>query len=279
MQNDNNFWYNLRQTITTVSALPVNYLAILCVSISLLLMVLSLNQVTLVQEAQLRLQQWNLHVITFFHSYTSKIQRISFNLQTIQELKKENLELQNTNKHLRQQLEINSIIISDLKKLADSLHYQEGIRYSAVSTKIIGMKNFSTNNALYLNVGANNSIKKDNVVLNDDGVIGMVSQVFPQHSVVRSIIDPNSRVPCISVKTRIKSIVRGNNTGSDVLLIQPLTEQVHFEEGELIITAGDGNIYPHGLVMGHVKFINQQPFLQSSVDWHTLEFARVLINK
>lgn len=202
------------------------------------------------------------------------IPAIDYKIESMRALRKENYNLKLQNAMLRKQVENLSVELSDLKKLAQDLSYSPGEGYTSIATRVIGAAHSS--DLIMINSGSANGVGKGNVVLNDDGVIGLVTEVFESYSQVRPIHDAKIRIPTISVNTRIRSIVRGASGNNALLAINPLTEDSQFEAGELIVTAGEGNLYPAGLVVGQVVTRHSKFAVASSINWTDLQFVRVL---
>ncbi|MFW6368982.1 MAG: rod shape-determining protein MreC [Myxococcota bacterium] len=84
---------------------------------------------------------------------------------------------------------------------------------------------------------------------------------------VMSIADPNSAVPALASRSRARATVQG--TGRlDRALLDHAARTDDIVEGDLLVTAGTGGIYPKGLPIGRVAGLRRRPhglFLQAEV--------------
>ncbi len=91
-------------------------------------------------------------------------------------------------------------------------------------------------------------------VITPKGVMGRTFKTGLNFSSVLLLSDPNSRIPVISSKTRVRGILSGRGYQEPLSL-----EYVHLnsplEHGELLVTSGLAGIYPKGLPVARVENI------------------------
>jgi rod shape-determining protein MreC len=159
-------------------------------------------------------------------------------------------------------------------------NYFEDFEFNYITLKIISQSSAGANPKFFLGTGTRSGIVKGNVITNNDGVIGVISDVTDNYSIVRCIKDINSRIPAQGVTSGIKFIVKGKGPFDDSLEINALSQNADFTDGELVITTGDGNLYPGGLVIGHIALDPKRgASVRTSVNWKNLDFVRVLLKE
>jgi rod shape-determining protein MreC len=100
-------------------------------------------------------------------------------------------------------------------------------------------------------------------VIDANGVIGQVSKIAYNHSVVTVITDASHATPVEVLRNGLRAIIRG--TGSGVVLNIPfMSFQADIEEGGVLVTSGLGEVFPAGYPVAEVSKIKEmagEPFL------------------
>lgn len=203
-------------------------------------------------------EKWVGNIITpvqnVFNSGVNKVEEnISF-IANLKNLKTENEELKEEVESLKKEvldLNISRTELEELKNLKYALNYIEDTdKQNTISASLIGKEPGNWFNIFTINAGENAGIRKDNIVLNSDGLIGRIYEVGDNWSKVISIIDSNSSVSFeIMRDSSLQGIVTGSiNNEITGYLFDPLADII---VGDKIITSGLG-IYPEGIVVGEV---------------------------
>ena len=105
-----------------------------------------------------------------------------------------------------------------------------------------------------LDKGSQNSIQPGQVVVDDAGVVGQITRVYPWLSEVTLITDKDHSVPVQLVRSGLRSMVSG--TGEDgTLELRYLAANADIQHGDLLVTSGIDGIYPPGLPVALVSKI------------------------
>ena len=107
------------------------------------------------------------------------------------------------------------------------------------------------------------------------GLVGRISGVGANTSRVILLTDASSRIPAVIQPSGQRAIVVGDNTGSPPVDFLENPDLVR--PGDRIVTSGDGEVFPPGLLIGQVT---QDPGgrlrARLAADYERLEFLRVL---
>ena len=93
-------------------------------------------------------------------------------------------------------------------------------------------------------------MKKNMAVINSEGVVGKILQVYPHTAQVLLINDQTSGLGAIVERLRLQGIVKGSASGETMLEKVMADEEV--QPGDKVITTGGDGIYPKGLPVGTV---------------------------
>ncbi|TDN68156.1 rod shape-determining protein MreC [Paraburkholderia sp. BL10I2N1] len=105
--------------------------------------------------------------------------------------------------------------------------------------------------------GSQHGIMNGSPVVNEDGVIGQVTRVFPLQSEVTLLTDKDQAVPVQIVRTGLRSVIYGTPKGDSLdLRFVPISADVL--AGDELVTSGLDGVYPPGLPVAKVVRVDKQ---------------------
>ncbi|KAG0163916.1 hypothetical protein DFQ28_009438 [Apophysomyces sp. BC1034] len=105
--------------------------------------------------------------------------------------------------------------------------------------------------------GSRQSIQAGAPVVNENGVIGQVTRVFPLQSEVTLLTDKDQAMPVQLVRTGIRSVIHGTPKG-DVLDLRFVPIGADVKAGDELVTNGLDGVYPPGLPVAKVIRVDRQ---------------------
>ncbi len=132
--------------------------------------------------------------------------------------------------------------------------------------------------SVLLNVGARDGIRDGWAATDGLGLVGRISGVGANSSRVLMLTDSSSRMPITIQPSGQTAILTGQNLPRP--LISFLQEPDQIRPGDRVVSSGDGQVFPAGLLVGQVA-LGQDRRLRVSLaaDYERLEFLRVLRSK
>lgn len=122
------------------------------------------------------------------------------------------------------------------------------------------------NHRISIGRGIRNGVYVGQAVIDDQGVIGQVTEVMPLSSIVVLITDPGHALPVQVQRNGLRTVVYG--TGSVSLLRVPyLNQNSDIVDGDVLISSGLGGRFPNGYpvaVVNDVKVIEDEAFVRVS---------------
>jgi len=125
-----------------------------------------------------------------------------------------------------------------------------------------------------IRAGSRRGVTERLAVANGDGLIGRVVEVGLTWSKVRTIANENMRIPVLVERTREEGMLGGLLYHQGVLLgfkLDFLPADADLRVGDVILTSGQGDSFPKGLVVGTVLSITEDAICVAS----QVDFARV----
>jgi len=96
------------------------------------------------------------------------------------------------------------------------------------------------------------------VVMDNIGVVGQVTRVYPWLSEVTLITDKDHAVPIQVLRTGLRAVVFGSGNISNLALrYMPISSDI--QVGDVLVTSGIDGIYPPGLPVAKVIQIERDP--------------------
>lgn len=119
---------------------------------------------------------------------------------------------------------------------------------------------------IVIDLGERDGVSRAQPVIDSNGVIGQISMVARDHSVVTVITDASHAVPVEVLRNGLRAVARGS--GSNQILSVPfLSFQADIEVGDVLVTSGLGDVFPAGYPVAEVIAITGvagEPFLSIS---------------
>jgi rod shape-determining protein MreC len=204
-----------------------------------------------------------------------RLQQRSAELERINEsLLVENLRLQEVERENQR--------LRDLLAFAETRPSIE-FRGGQILARPIGYGSNNFLNFVMLDLGRRHGIAVGMPVVNDQGLIGRISEVNESTSRVLLISDPSSTVNAILQSSRLTGVITGRPGSDPVMGFIPQGSEVAV--GEIVITSGMGGNFPKGILIGQVIEVRQRDFdvfqeavIRPTVDFGRLEVVMVITN-
>lgn len=111
---------------------------------------------------------------------------------------------------------------------------------------------------LFIDKGENTNVKAGQAVVDNGGVVGQVTRVYPLLSEVTLVTDKDIAVPIQVVRNGIRAVVFGSGNISELeLRYQPVNADI--EVGDVLVTSGMDGTYPPALPVAQVIKVERDP--------------------
>ena len=107
--------------------------------------------------------------------------------------------------------------------------------------------------------GQTHGIVAGSPVIDDSGVLGQVTRVYPLVSEVTMLIDRDQAIPVLNTRTGVRSVVYGQpGADGDGLDLRYTLANADINEGDLLTTSGVDGVYPPGLPVGRITKVERR---------------------
>ena len=104
-------------------------------------------------------------------------------------------------------------------------------------------------------------LNEDMVVLNNYGVVGQISEIYPNYVRVQPLYEKGNIVPSYISSNGLNIILKGKGENK-TFAIENLSSEVNLYEGDEIYSSGLGGKFPKGYLIGKVKSISKNQNLK-----------------
>jgi len=149
--------------------------------------------------------------------------------------------LSTENTRLRALLDLQPAL--QVKSLAAELLYEAGDPYSR---------------KIFINRGASQGVVAGAPVVNEAGVLGQVTEVYPLSAVVTLLIDRDAAIPVLNARSQQRGAAYGGADGGAAMELRFMAGNADVQIGDLLTTSGVDGVYPAGLLVARVSQVERR---------------------
>lgn len=153
-----------------------------------------------------------------------------------------NLNIENITNNYNKELETE---LNDLKE-ANNLNKSK-LNLKLTKVKYQNIYKYKNNITIYK--GTNDNVKINDIVINNEGLIGIITKTFKNTSIVSLITDKN-----INISVKINDTTGILKSKNNKLYVENIDNYVNINKGDEVFTSGLG-IFPKNIYIGKVKDI------------------------
>ena len=184
------------------------------------------------------------------------LQRINNFFVTQNQLEQENAQLKRDLLLQAEALQRANLLEAELASLKKMLGARARLEETALLAEVIHAGRNPFSRKVVVDKGTRAGVVAGQAVIDADGVLGQVTQVFPFAAEVTLLTDKDQAVPVISRRNGLRAVVFGNGQGATLdLPFVPVNADV--QNGDLLVTSGLDGTYPAGLAVAKVTNIER----------------------
>ncbi|MDO8351700.1 MAG: rod shape-determining protein MreC [Gallionella sp.] len=149
-------------------------------------------------------------------------------------------------------------LLQENQQLRNLLAMQQRNQFSVQFAEIVYAEIDVFKRKVLINKGGSARIQAGQVVMDDKGIIGQVTRIYPWLSEVTLITEKNHAVPVQVLRSGLRSIAFGaGNTSQLSLRYMPISADI--QKGDVLVTSGIDGLYPPGIPVAVVEKIERDP--------------------
>jgi rod shape-determining protein MreC len=141
--------------------------------------------------------------------------------------------------------------------------------------RVIGTSGGAYSRNLLIDRGTADGVAKGQAVITGAGLVGRIVEVGTRASRVLLLTDLNSRIPVALGSAHERAIIAGDNTEQPLLIYMP--PHAKPAVGDLLVTSGDGGVFPPGMPVGAVASVDGNVVrVEPSTNLARVDYVRVV---
>jgi len=228
----------------------------------------------------------NYQRVTFLNSSNSLFGEVYERFSTMDDyfsLGRTNARLSAENASLRKQLYAR--IANQEKYPINRPDTVEAPAYIFTSARVISNSANKQFNYITLNKGSRQGIKPDMGIINDQGVVGVITNVSPNYSTGLSILNKRLSIPAKISKINYFGALVWDGEHYNTADLKEIPFHIMVNVGDTIVTSGYSNVFPEGIMIGTITKFDVESGtnfyhikVELSTNFKTLKYVEVVQN-
>ncbi len=170
---------------------------------------------------------------------------------------------------------------------ADTMAKQDAVtrHYDFVVARVINNSVAHMNNYITLDKGSADGIAPEMGVIDQNGIVGIVTVVNEHNAVAISVLNPKLRVSCKVKNSDCFGSLVWDGRNARYAILEEMPRHVEFTPGDTIVTSGYSAVFPEGIMVGTIHDYSRQKDdnfyamqVALSTDFSQLGAVRVISN-
>ncbi|RTL19032.1 MAG: rod shape-determining protein MreC [Burkholderiales bacterium] len=142
-------------------------------------------------------------------------------------------------------------------RLRKLLALQPALTVPAITAEVLFEAPDPFSRRVVIDRGATQGVAAGSPVINEAGVLGQVTRVYPLSSEVTLLTDKDAAIPLLNARTQMRNAAAGRADGSGMEL-RFLAANADVKVGDLMTTSGLDGVYPPGLPVAKVALVERR---------------------
>lgn len=151
------------------------------------------------------------------------------------------------------------------QRLRALLELRPGLSVRSMAAEVLYDAPDPFSRKIVIDRGATHGVAIASPVINESGVLGQVTRVYPLSSEVTLLADKDAAIPVLNTRNQLRSAAFGVRNGMELRF---MAGNADVQVGDLLSTSGVDGIYPPGLPVAKVTLVDRK------ID---TSFARILL--
>jgi rod shape-determining protein MreC len=154
-------------------------------------------------------------------------------------------------------------------RLRALLELRPALRVRSIAAQVMYDAPDPYSRKVVIDQGSTHGVALASPVINEAGVLGQVTRVYPLSSEVTLLTDKDAAIPVLNTRTQARSAAFGGGAAhAGAMELRFIAGNADVQVGDLLSTSGVDGVYPQGLPVAHVASVDRK--LDSG-------FARILL--
>ncbi len=145
------------------------------------------------------------------------------------------------------------------QRLRELLSMRERVTPQAIGAQVVYDAADPYSRRVVIDRGQTHGVQAGSPVIDESGVLGQVTRVYPLIAEVSLLVDRDQAIPVLDVRSGVRSVAYGQPASDgDGLELRYTLAETDIREGDLLTTSGVDAVYPPGLPVARVTLVERQ---------------------
>jgi rod shape-determining protein MreC len=142
-------------------------------------------------------------------------------------------------------------------RLRSLLELRPSLSVKSISAEVMYEAADPYSRKVFLDRGGSQGVMPGSPVINEAGVVGQVTRVFPLSSEVTLVVDKDAAIPVLNARTQQRSAAFGGAEDGQMEL-RFMAPHADVQAGDALVTSGIDGVYPPGLAVAKVSRVDRR---------------------
>lgn len=143
-------------------------------------------------------------------------------------------------------------------RLRALLELQPALQVKSITAELLYEAGDPYSRKLFINRGSRNGVVAGAPVINESGVLGQVTEVYPLSAVVTLLVDRDAAIPVLNTRSQQRGAAFGGAGGGSAMELRFMAGNADVQVGDLLATSGVDGVYPPGLMVARVTQVDRR---------------------
>jgi rod shape-determining protein MreC len=149
-------------------------------------------------------------------------------------------------------------LAAENERLRALLDLQPALQVKSVAAELLYEAGDPYSRKIFINRGARQGVVAGAPVVNEAGVLGQVTEVYPLSAVVTLLTDRDAAIPVLNTRTQQRGAAFGGAEGGSALELRFMAGNADVQAGDALTTSGVDGVYPPGLPVARVARVERR---------------------
>ena len=149
-------------------------------------------------------------------------------------------------------------LATENERLRALLTLQPALQVKSVAAELLYEAGDPYSRKIFINRGTLQGVVAGAPVVNESGVLGQVTEVYPLSAVVTLLTDRDAAIPVLNTRTQQRGAAFGGAEGGTALELRFMAGNADVQAGDALTTSGVDGVYPPGLPVARVARVDRR---------------------
>jgi rod shape-determining protein MreC len=150
------------------------------------------------------------------------------------------------------------LLAAENARLRALLDLQPALQVKSIAAELLYEAGDPYSRKIFINRGARAGVLPASPVINEAGVLGQVTEVYPLSAVVTLLVDRDAAIPVLNSRSQQRGAAFGGAEGGSAMELRFMAGNADVQVGDALTTSGVDGVYPPGLAVAKVVRVDRR---------------------